>query len=1114
MMRGTLLCTGVAVSGLITAFPAQAETWSITTIGVLPGGTSSQAMDINSSGQVVGTGDLPSSTASSFVWQAGTLTDIGRLGGRDSIPYAINDAGIVVGESASSVDGFRHAYRWTSSGGMVDLGKLPGGEDTYARGLNEAGDVVGETMFPTGPGTSTPRAWRLSGGTMTDLGDVIPYGSIAARDISDQGDVLLNVCCTASLVQRNGFGVVADLGVSEQTPGAVGRRISRDGMSIVGRWNPGSGGTNAGLWGPSGFVDLGHLPGGTWAYAYDINAAGAIVGESEIAPGGTRHAFMYRCGRMIDLNAMLPASSGWSYLSIARGVSDSGVVVGDGVRTDGSLRGFVMTPPPIVCLDVEPTVASVPQGEETTYTLTATNVGGAPAALTSLTVTMPTGFSYVDQTSAGVTQVEPGVVGQVVTWPVAATLAAGASTTLEFGASASAAVGTYGLATGGAGSTAGLVVVGDPGDAPVTVTAPDPSLLDMPLNLPDGELAAAATLTPPDPATGPTAGVNDCPKWTSTLGNGLSVSVRHINGASTKVARVCFYNKAGRWTFFTGCVRQASGADWWGSGPGYVQQFIDNKNEGLVDDWTTETDNLHLRGGLMAFGLHFARGTPQALRAGIDPAIWATVFQPDLTPLLDNDPGGGVQLTQSTPYQGKWLTPGLADGDEQPQNPDALAYDPGARPNGVFSFIEGKLCSTSSRPEGVYASELLNAKAGDPSVDSDCTAAPVAPDTDYKNTCFIAANGERRFDMDVWIRGKETGTAFGPDVGDGSNAIVRVRYRWRILANDVQVYALVTTKGTLVPGTDAFGTHAGVPFIKEPKFRLGVRGTADPAPLAPSGVTRPAQAPGFTRIAILGDPIPTDPTNPDRYRYVMGVMKGGDPAKGVLGTKHSRNDSRARIRWDYGNNVRRPAPYYDDRGQDSNITSKKCAAATPCFMAEVRSYPDAMLDTSSITLAPANTRKWASKQYGFSKWASLAQRRQRPYRHDTAEPGGNPAYTVASQGAPCNYVADAPITDDEAIRGECVDAVPYNFPKDDACHFTPGDALKMLRQWEIAGYKDTVGGAVTNDNPNPFRQSAVLLHAWEGGRGFNDCELVMYRIPEATESYGTYASFSLYTGTP
>jgi probable HAF family extracellular repeat protein len=61
-----------------------------------------------------------------------------------------------------------------------------------------------------------------------------------------------------------------------------------------------------------------------YAVAYAINEADQVVGESN-----TR-AFLIEKGSIYDLNALIPANSGWT-LSIAYSINISGQIVGTGV---------------------------------------------------------------------------------------------------------------------------------------------------------------------------------------------------------------------------------------------------------------------------------------------------------------------------------------------------------------------------------------------------------------------------------------------------------------------------------------------------------------------------------------------------------------------------------------------------------------------------------------------------------------------------------------------------------------------------------------------------------------------------------------------------------------
>ena len=74
------------------------------------------------------------------------MIDMGSLGGGGTAPYAMNDAGQVVGTSQRAEgEGGVHAFSWTRRGGMVDLGTLPGGDSSFAMAVGPTGIVVGSS---------------------------------------------------------------------------------------------------------------------------------------------------------------------------------------------------------------------------------------------------------------------------------------------------------------------------------------------------------------------------------------------------------------------------------------------------------------------------------------------------------------------------------------------------------------------------------------------------------------------------------------------------------------------------------------------------------------------------------------------------------------------------------------------------------------------------------------------------------------------------------------------------------------------------------------------------------------------------------------------------------
>ena len=94
---------------------------------------------INSGGEVVGTVvNLGLPNAATYF--AGSVNDLGTLGGLGSLGEGINDAGEVVGQSSDNT-GHGKAFLW-SGGMMTNLGTV-GGTFSQANGINSGGEVVG-----------------------------------------------------------------------------------------------------------------------------------------------------------------------------------------------------------------------------------------------------------------------------------------------------------------------------------------------------------------------------------------------------------------------------------------------------------------------------------------------------------------------------------------------------------------------------------------------------------------------------------------------------------------------------------------------------------------------------------------------------------------------------------------------------------------------------------------------------------------------------------------------------------------------------------------------------------------------------------------------------------
>jgi probable HAF family extracellular repeat protein len=159
----------------------------------LSGDSIAGAAAINDRGQVVGTSGAcmsPSPLAHAVLWQNGSATNLGSLGGAlNNTAFAINNQGQIVGQSDLPGDTTAHAFLWTNGGGMQDLGTLSGDLSSVAFGINSKGQVVGNSCDASG----NCRAFLWENGVMTDLNTLVCPGTslylTTGNDINAEGEI-------------------------------------------------------------------------------------------------------------------------------------------------------------------------------------------------------------------------------------------------------------------------------------------------------------------------------------------------------------------------------------------------------------------------------------------------------------------------------------------------------------------------------------------------------------------------------------------------------------------------------------------------------------------------------------------------------------------------------------------------------------------------------------------------------------------------------------------------------------------------------------------------------------------------------------------------------------
>ena len=158
----------------------------VTDLGVLPGGSESQAYAINTAERIAGTSDSSSSLSiRAFIHSpANGMRDLG-LGstGTSARALDINASGLVAGYLGLQ------AFRWSSTGGLDLLGRPDGWANSFAFAINDSGQVAGSASNGTGNAEVVARytdgpGWKVLGGTgqhnvgngINEWGDVVGTG--------------------------------------------------------------------------------------------------------------------------------------------------------------------------------------------------------------------------------------------------------------------------------------------------------------------------------------------------------------------------------------------------------------------------------------------------------------------------------------------------------------------------------------------------------------------------------------------------------------------------------------------------------------------------------------------------------------------------------------------------------------------------------------------------------------------------------------------------------------------------------------------------------------------------------------------------------------------------
>jgi probable HAF family extracellular repeat protein len=264
----------------------------------------------------------------------------------ESQVYAVKDLGPLSptaintwGEVAGNLNG--HAFLWTKSGGLKDLGVLAGGTFSSATSINDLGQVVGEGGLPPASCDNTsitqtvPLLWTQGGG-MQSLGTVgegrypACVFSGYASDINELGQVIVtngNVSTTYidgfQWTQAGGLQILpSDVYQSKanginnrgQIVGATGDFSAPFPPTFP--LQPGGESADAALWDKGVLTILPPLASGkqSCSEATDVNDFGQVVGWSNTVPNDcfppqSSHAFLWTMDGGIQDLGVLPGAT-------------------------------------------------------------------------------------------------------------------------------------------------------------------------------------------------------------------------------------------------------------------------------------------------------------------------------------------------------------------------------------------------------------------------------------------------------------------------------------------------------------------------------------------------------------------------------------------------------------------------------------------------------------------------------------------------------------------------------------------------------------------------------------------------------------------------------------
>jgi probable HAF family extracellular repeat protein len=338
---------------------AAAQSYTITDLGVLKGDNESSGFFIDNLGEVVGCSDIQTANGypctgtvpgqHAFTWSASKgMKDLGTLSGATvSGAIGVNDTGTVVGYSnvkGQPAENFV-AVQWGPYGAITNLGTLSGGASSSAFQINSAGKISGDSFVSNGKVKAT--SWTdkkiknlgaLPGSIFTAGLAINEGGHIVGESVFSYGPPITShaFLLKGSKMQDLGTlsGGITSMANAINNSGIVAGQS--DGHSTGGLWH-------AVQWGSNGEIkDLGVLKGGTYSVAFGVNDSDVVVGYGNISTNAAHAMIWIEGSGMKDLNSEIPAGTGWTLIN-ANAINNVGQITGYGSK-NGHNHAFLLTP--------------------------------------------------------------------------------------------------------------------------------------------------------------------------------------------------------------------------------------------------------------------------------------------------------------------------------------------------------------------------------------------------------------------------------------------------------------------------------------------------------------------------------------------------------------------------------------------------------------------------------------------------------------------------------------------------------------------------------------------------------------------------------------------------